>query len=154
MALNPTKMMEVIWFGSHANVQKIVTADQSLCTDCDIIHSVATPLHYLTKLLGFSVSLFFHMWDTMPGSETRCCICDGVSVMSVYVCVYVCLSVATVKRGAVFVTACLLCVCICVCLCDLSVGMSVYMSVMLNSGSYQTVVVCSNDSVHYSRFWC
>jgi len=96
---------------------------------------------------------------------------------------YVCLSVATVKRDAVFVTVCLCdMTCICLCLCHmtcmclyvcvsvshdlcvsvchityipyyLSVGMSVYMCVMLNSGWYQ-IFVCSNDSVHYCRCWC
>jgi len=147
MALNPTKM-EMIWFDSHANLQKIATVDQSLRIDCDIMHSVATPLHYLSKLLGFSVCLFFHMWDSMPGSETSYCICDCV-----YLCVYVCLSVATVKRGAVFMTVCLWCMCLCVCLCHLFVGMSVYMCVMLNSGWYQ-IFVCYNDSDHYCRCWC
>ena len=41
LQLNPTKT-ELIWFGSRVNLQKIATADQSLRTDRDIIHSVAS----------------------------------------------------------------------------------------------------------------
>ena len=41
LQLNPTKT-ELIWFGSRANLQKIATADQSLCIDRDMIHSVAS----------------------------------------------------------------------------------------------------------------
>ena len=39
LQLNPTKT-ELI--GSRANLQKIATADQSLCIDRNIIHSVAS----------------------------------------------------------------------------------------------------------------
>ena len=39
LQLNPAKT-ELIWFGSHANLQKIATTDHSLRIDGNIIHSV------------------------------------------------------------------------------------------------------------------
>jgi len=39
LQLNPAKT-ELIWFGSHANLQKIATTDHSLRVDENVIHSV------------------------------------------------------------------------------------------------------------------
>jgi len=39
LLLNPTKT-ELIWFGSHANLQKIATTDHSLRVDGNVIHTV------------------------------------------------------------------------------------------------------------------
>ena len=71
-----------------------------------------------------------------------------------HVCVYVSVCQLWQWNEVLYLWLCVCDVFVCVCLCHLSVGMSVYMSVMLKSGWYQTVVVCSDDSARYCMCWC
>jgi len=58
LQLNPDKT-ELIWFGSHANLQKIETTDNSLRIDPNVIHSVVRDLGVILGILTKSPSCTF-----------------------------------------------------------------------------------------------